>query len=89
MNNTELLQSIEVWGYPLMLVLMIVEGPIVTMTAAFLASLGIFNWLPVFLLSVLGDMVGDILLYGIGFYGGHPIAQRFIKFHILLRNHLT
>lgn len=63
-----------------MLFLMIVEGPIATMTASFLASLGIFNWLFVFLLSILGDMVGDILLYGIGFYGGQPIAQRFIKF---------
>lgn len=80
MNYQELLQSIEVWGYPLMLILMIIEGPIVTMTASFLASLGLFNWFFVFVLSILGDMLGDILLYAIGYFGGHPIAQKVIKF---------
>ena len=63
-----------------MLILMIIEGPIVTMTAAFLASLGIFNWFFVFAFSILGDMLGDVLLYLIGYFGGQPIAQKVIKF---------
>lgn len=72
----ELSKALPGWGYPIMLLLMIVEGPIVTMIAAFLASLGIFNWIIVFALSIAGDILGDIILYLIGFFGGRPMAQK-------------
>lgn len=65
-----------------MLFLMIIEGPIATMVAAFLASLGLFNIYVVLLLSILGDIIGDILLYALGFFGGHPLlvkAEKFLK----------
>ncbi len=49
-----------------MLPLMIVEGPVVTIIAAMLASLGAFAWPVVLFFSVLGDLLGDVLLYGAG-----------------------
>lgn len=49
-----------------MFLLMVIEGPIVTMAAAFLASLGFFEISLVFLVSVCGDIVGDVVWYGIG-----------------------
>jgi membrane protein DedA with SNARE-associated domain len=61
---------------------MIVEGPIVTIIVAFLASLGYFNVFIVFLLSVAGDVIGDIILYYIGYFGGARIlakAEKFLK----------
>lgn len=70
------------WGYPLMFVLMFFEGPFATMIAAFLASQGLFNVGIVFVLSVVGDVLGDIGLYHIGYYGGPHIiekAQKFLK----------
>jgi len=79
MNYQEFLQSIQVWGYPLMFFLMIVEGPIATVTAAFLASLGFFNWSIVLLLSIIGDLIGDTILYFIGYSGGHPIMNKLKK----------
>ncbi|MEA2007347.1 MAG: DedA family protein [Patescibacteria group bacterium] len=72
----ELSRSLPSWGYPIMLLLMIVEGPIVTMLAAFLASLGIFSWVVVFVLSVTGDILGDVILYAIGFFGGKRVADK-------------
>lgn len=45
---------------------MIVEGPVVTIIAAMLSRLGAFNVGIVFMLSVLGDMIGDVILYGLG-----------------------
>lgn len=72
----ELSRSLPGWGYPIMLLLMIVEGPIVTMIAAFLASLGIFSWVVVFVLSVAGDILGDVILYAIGFFGGKRVAEK-------------
>mgnify|MGYP001222818151 CR=1 FL=1 len=70
------------WGYPLMFVLMFFEGPFATMIAAFLASQGLFNVGIVFILSVSGDVLGDIGLYHIGYFGGPHIiekAQKFLK----------
>jgi len=81
-SSQQFLHLLPYWGYPLMLVLMTVEGPIATLISAFLASLGYFNIGIVFVLSVLGDVIGDIILYYIGFFGGLRIlskAEKFLK----------
>lgn len=81
-TSQEFMRLLPYWGYPVMLFLMIIEGPIVTIASAFLASMGYFNVFIVFGLSVLGDVIGDIILYFIGYFGGHSIiakAQKFLK----------
>ncbi|MCX6762262.1 MAG: DedA family protein [Candidatus Moranbacteria bacterium] len=80
--SQDFIHLLPYWGYPLMFVLMFFEGPFATMIAAFLASQGYFNVGIVFLLSVFGDVLGDIGLYHIGYYGGPRIiekAQKFLK----------
>lgn len=76
----QILEIIAFWGYPLMLLLMILEGPIVTLGAAFMASMGIFNVFIVLILSIFGDVVGDIVLYYIGFFGKKKFIPRKRKF---------
>lgn len=49
-----------------MFVLMIIEGPVITFTWAFLASFGIFNIWIVLLLGWMWDIFWDALFYGIG-----------------------
>jgi len=66
MEEQELLQFIADYGYWIMVPLMAIEGPVVTILAAFLASLGTFNIVVVFALSVMGDILGDILWYWAG-----------------------
>jgi membrane protein DedA with SNARE-associated domain len=61
---------LQQYGYWLMLPLMIAEGPVVTIIAAMLASLGAFNWFIVLVLSVIGDMLGDIIFYWLGYRWG-------------------
>lgn len=78
--SQELIHLLSLWGYPIMLFLMILEGPIVTIIAAFLASLGYFNVFVVFGLSVAGDVIGDIILYYIGYFGGQRILTKVEKF---------
>lgn len=81
-SSAEFLHVLPFWGYPLMLLLMILEGPFATMTSAFLASQGYFNIGVVFLLSVAGDVIGDIILFYIGYFGGPKIikkTQHFLK----------
>ena len=78
--SQDLIHILSFWGYPVMLFLMILEGPITTIVSAFLASMGYFNIFIVFGLSVAGDVIGDILLYYIGYFGGQKILPKVEKF---------
>lgn len=53
-------------GYFALFLIMVVEGPIATSAGAFAVHFGLFTLPMVFLLSVLGDLVGDVIYYGIG-----------------------
>lgn len=82
LSSSNFLHLLPYWGYPLMFVLMLVEGPFATMIAAFLSSQGLFNVGIVFCFSVIADVLGDIGLYYIGYLGGPKIlekAQKFLK----------
>ncbi|HAS00159.1 MAG: hypothetical protein US57_C0002G0039 [Candidatus Moranbacteria bacterium GW2011_GWC2_37_73] len=68
------------YGYWAMLPLMIIEGPVVTIIAAMLASLGAFAWPVVLLFSILGDIIGDVLLYGAGYKWGMGFTSGFGKY---------
>ncbi len=68
------------YGYFAMLPLMIVEGPVVTIIAAMLASLGAFSWPVVLVFSIAGDMIGDILLYGAGYKWGMKFVHGFGRY---------
>ncbi len=75
--NENLLQIVLEHGYLIMFALMIVEGPIATIGSAFLASLGYFSLSAVFMVSLVGDIVGDLLFYSIGYFGGRPLLVRY------------
>lgn len=79
-SSQQIIHLIHIWGYPLMFVLMIIEGPFATMIAAFLSSQGYFNVGIVFILSVMGDIAGDVGLYHIGYFGGPHIIEKTRKF---------
>jgi membrane protein DedA with SNARE-associated domain len=53
----------------------VIEGPIITVAAGFLVSLGVLNPIIAYVVIVAGDTVGDVLHYAVGYFGG----QRFIK----------
>ena len=79
LNDPEILQEIRNIGYISMFVLMVIEGPVITLISAFAASLGWFNIWIVFILSMAGDVTGDVLLYGLGYWGGHRTLEWFQK----------
>lgn len=69
-TGQQIFEFLSHYGYAIMLPLMIIEGPVVTIIAAMLASLGAFNVFIVLLLSILGDIGGDVILYGLGYKFG-------------------
>ena len=54
----------------------VIEGPIVTVVAGFLSSLGNLNFFLAWAVVVSGDVVGDIAWYGLGRFGGRGLVDR-------------
>jgi membrane protein DedA with SNARE-associated domain len=63
------------YKYLILIPLSIIEGPIVTVVVGFLVTLHYFNPFVVYLVMVLGDIIGDGLIYYIGRSSG-----RLLKF---------
>src|SRR6185312_6958785 len=66
------------YKYQVIFPIAIVEGPIITLIAGFLISLGYLSWFPTLILVFFGDMISDSFFYLVGKYG-RKYAER-IKF---------
>ena len=76
------LQFLQTSGYGIIFIIMIIEGPIITYIAAFASSLGIFNIFYVLILSVLGDVIGDLALFFIGRMGKQTAIEKYENKHL-------
>jgi len=64
-------------SYLLIFLAMCIEGPILAVAAAFAASLGFFNIWIIFVLSFLGDVIGDAVHYLIGYTGRYAVIKKY------------
>jgi membrane protein DedA with SNARE-associated domain len=62
-------QIIEAHGLALLFPLAVLEGPIVTVVAAWLARLGFMNIVAVYVVCVVSDLLGDAIYYALGRHG--------------------
>lgn len=69
MDTQSLLQIIAAQGYFIFFLLAMLEGPIVTAIAGFLAASGYFNIYLIIFLATLADTIDDTILYCIGRFG--------------------
>ncbi|MCL5017050.1 MAG: DedA family protein [Patescibacteria group bacterium] len=76
-NVTDLL--IE-YKYLILFPITVVEGPIITIIAGFMASLGYLSAPLVFAVAVAGDLSGDCLYYAIGRWGRVGFINRWGKY---------
>ena len=65
------------YRYFILFPLSIIEGPILTVIAGFLVTMGYFNPFVVYPIVVIGDMLGDSLFYVIGRWSSGPFMRRF------------
>jgi len=63
------------YKYLILIPLSIIEGPIVAVVCGFLVTLNILNLLLVYVILVIGDVVGDGIIYYLGYSG-----KRFLKY---------
>ena len=76
MTTATIIAWLAQYRYDILFPLVVVEGPIVTVLAGFLASLGQMNFFICYPLIVIADVVGDLSLYAQGRWGGKPAVQR-------------
>lgn len=68
------------YKYPLLFLIVIPEGPIITLLAGAFVKLGFLSfWIAYFTLMA-GDLVSDTMWYFIGYYGGPKFVIRFGKY---------
>ncbi|MCB1358799.1 MAG: VTT domain-containing protein [Maritimibacter sp.] len=56
----------------------VLEGPVVTVIAAWLASLGLFPVWALALVVIAADLAGDLLFYGLGRWGRDYLPERYL-----------
>ena len=64
-------------GYPLLFIVMLIEGPVVTAAGAFAAALHYFNVWTVLLLSILANLIPDLIYYAIGYWGRETFINKY------------
>lgn len=74
------LSLIDQYGYLMLLLLAIVEGPIICVLAGFLIAQNALLILPTYAILLIGDVSGDLFWYFVGYYGAkHPWAYRWMS----------
>jgi len=76
-TGQDIFNFLSQYGYWVMLPLMIIEGPIASIISATLAAMGVFNVWVVFVFSILGDVLGDVLFYLAGYKWGMGFVKNF------------
>ena len=64
-------------GYPLLFIVMLIEGPVVTAAGAFAAALHYMNVWVVLLLSILANLIPDLVYYAIGYWGRETFINKY------------
>ncbi len=82
-------------GYVGVFILMVLESMVfpipseaVMPFAGFFIFDGKMTWAAVIIISTLGSIMGSLISYGIGFYGGKPFISKFGKYLLLNQHHL-
>jgi len=57
------------YGYWILFPLAAIEGPLVCLVVGFLIYLGVFQFIPAYLILILGDLIPDVTYYYIGRFG--------------------
>lgn len=67
-------------GYLIFLIFAVIEGPLITIAAGVATALGYFNVFIILGLAFLGDIVGDLMYYGIGYVSHNLTRSPFFRF---------
>ena len=67
-------------SYPVIFLGMVIEGPTIIAAISFAATLGYFSLQTIFILAILGDLVGDCIWYSLGYFARKTIIKKYGHF---------
>lgn len=76
----QVFQLLITYRYFLLFPISLAEGPIVTIIAGFLSSTGVMNFYLSYLLVVMGDLIGDSIIYYFGYRSGRNGVPKWLRF---------
>lgn len=76
----QIILLLTTYKYLLLFPIVVFEGPIITVIAGFLSSLGYLNIFIAYGVVVVGDIAGDIMYYALGYYGRERFVNRWGRF---------
>jgi membrane-associated protein len=79
-SPSELLPLLIQYKYLILFPIIAIEGPLSTVLAGFLASMGLMNFFVAYAVIVAGDLAGDSLYFALGYWGREKFIRRWGKF---------
>lgn len=76
----EIFYLLYTYSYLVLFPLVVLEGPIVTIIAGFLVSLGFMDFIPTYLTVISGDLAGDVLYYSAGRWWLNSMVNKVFSF---------
>lgn len=80
MVEGDLANLIQQYGYWMLFLIGIFEGPIISLVGGFLSSVGILNLYFVYFIILFGEFVGDTLYYLVGYFSRDRILNNYGKY---------
>lgn len=79
-QTSEIFKLLFTYSYLILFPLVVIEGPVVTIIAGFLVSLGFMDFIPTYLTIISGDLAGDLLYYSAGRWWLNRFYKGIVKF---------
>lgn len=76
MSFPQIIFFLTTYKYFFLFPIVVIEGPIISVIAGFLSSLGHFNIFVAYTVIVVGDLTGDTISYALGRWGGIKLIER-------------
>ncbi len=90
----EVIALLKTYGYLLIFPIAFLEGPIIAVICGWFSAVGILNFFIAYFLLILANLLGDVIYYLIGYWGGPPLIRRWghwigldLEQTIKLKNH--
>ncbi len=80
MQIQDIINWIILYKYPILFLLTVIEGPIVTVITGFLATLGYINAYIAYAIIVSGDLTGDVIYYIFGRIGQEKFLEKWGRY---------
>ncbi|GAC41803.1 DedA family protein [Paenibacillus popilliae] len=82
-------QQLGEWGIMLGLMIEVIPSEIVLAYGGFLVSIQEITFVEAVVFGVIGGVVAQLFVYGIGRYGGRPVLERYGKFILIHPHHIA